>query len=167
MLNVECSWSSYLLSPALSSFLRHEARKTFRGFVSISEDFNFARFQQGDSVGYPTKTRSLMLLQTGFGEVDVPLNAAQHFVVDDVLVAQRHNRRAFRFQRFAREPFVFGGEQSQARSGTVRVGAFELADVVFVFNPQALERVGLDGIVFGNFIEPRERSLVGFQAAVA
>ena len=47
-------------------------------------------------------------LQTGFGEIDVSLDPAQDFIVDDVFVAKLQNHVAFQLEGFGGEAFVFG-----------------------------------------------------------
>ncbi len=59
---------------------------------------------------------SLMMLQPRLGQINVPLDAAQHFIGDGVFVAELQNRPAFHLQRFVREAFKFGGKKSERRS---------------------------------------------------
>jgi hypothetical protein len=39
--------------------------------------------------------------------------------------------------------------------------------MVFIFGAQSLQRVGLRGFAFADFVEPGERSLIGFEPGFA
>ena len=108
-----------------------------------------------------------MMAQAGFGEIDVALNAAQDLVADHVLVAKVNDRPALGQKGFVLEPLEFRGEEAKRSAGTLRFSAFHLPDVVLVFNAQALERIGLGGIAFGDFIETGEGIPVGFKPSLA
>ena len=105
--------------------------------------------------------------QPRFGEINVLLDAAQDFVVDHVFISQLQDRVAFLLQAFAREAFVFGGEQTKASCGAVAFGGFQLADAVFVFDAQAFQGVGFGGIFFRNFAEAIQRRFVGGEPGFA
>lgn len=66
---------------------------------------------------------SLMMLQPGLCQINVPLDAAQDFIVDHVLVAQFKNRPAFLQERFVRQALVFGRKAAERRARTFRLGA--------------------------------------------
>ena len=94
-----------------------------------------------------------MLSQTGFSQINVPLDAAQDFIADGIFIAELKNGFALHLKRFVREAFVFGGKKAERRAGALTFCAFHLPDVVFVFNAQALQCVGFGGIAFGDFIQ--------------
>ena len=98
-----------------------------------------------------------MALEPGLGEVDVALDAAQDLVIDDILVAQLDDGDAFDSQSLERESLEFGGEESEGSSGTLGLGALELANVVLVFDTQSLEGLGFRGtpaFIVGKFRVP-------------
>src|SRR5439155_2188887 len=57
------------------------------------------------------RMRLLMLPQSCFRQINVPLDVAQDFVVDDAIVAELKNSPTFHPERFVREMFVFGRKQ--------------------------------------------------------
>src|SRR5438477_13156932 len=77
------------------------------------------------------RMRLLMLPQSCFRQINVPLDAAQDFVVDDALVAELKNSPTFHPERFVRKMLVFGREQP-ARAVGIFI-RFQLAEAVFVF----------------------------------
>ena len=93
-----------------------------------------------------------MMLQPRFGEIDIQLDTAQDFIADDVLVAKLKNCPALHLKRFVRKSFELGGKQSERRAGTLGFGAFHLADMIFVFDAQPLQRVGFRRVAFPHFI---------------
>ena len=70
-----------------------------------------------------------MAVQAGFSEIDVALDATEDFIADHALVAEVDDGPAFLVER--------------------RVGQ------AFVFDAEALQRVGFCRIAFGGFIEAR------------
>ena len=93
-----------------------------------------------------------MLPQSGFRQIDIPLDAAQDFIADYALIAKLENRPAFLQESFVRQAFIFGRKEPEGRSGALRFGAFYLADVVFIFDAQALQSIGLCGVTFCDLI---------------
>ena len=90
-----------------------------------------------------------MLLQPRFGEVDVPLHAAQDVVVDNAVVAEVQNDLPFNLEGLVGQRFVLFGEEAGGFAGaTVRV-RFQLADAIVVFNPEAVEGFLLGASRFG------------------
>ena len=107
------------------------------------------------------------MLQPDFGQVNVPLDAAQDFVADDTFVAELDDGPAFLIERDVRKAFVFGGKKAERGVGALRFDRFQLADVVFVFDAEAFQGVGLFRNVFENFFQFCQRGLVGLEAGDA
>ena len=57
-------------------------------------------------------------------------------------------RPTFLIERDEREAFVFGGKKTKWGVGPFRFDRFQLTDMVFIFNAQALQGVGLFRDVF-------------------
>jgi hypothetical protein len=60
-----------------------------------------------------------MFQQSYFGQVNIPLDAAQGFVADHVLVAELNDLPAFLFECNPGETFVFRGEKPEPGAGTL------------------------------------------------
>ena len=73
--------------------------------------------------------------------IEVVLDAAQNFVIDDILIAQLNNRPALHIERVLLQSLVGGREQS-IRAISARTRAyFQLPDAVVVFSTKSLHDV--------------------------
>jgi len=70
------------------------------------------------------------MAQTCFRQVDVPLDTAQDFIINDALVAQLQNDFPFHFKCVARKLFVLRGEKAVSGFALFSSGDFRLADTV-------------------------------------
>src|SRR5436190_1510582 len=104
--------------------------------------------------------------QAGFGEIDIVLDAAEDFVVDDALIAQLQDRATLNSQRITRKLLIFCGEQA-ARFFVARFADFQLPDAVVVLDSQALEMCFGNISRGSNFFQTCEGGLIGAEAGFA
>jgi len=99
-------------------------------------------------------------MQPRFGMIEVELDAAQNFVIDDILIAQLDDRPAFHVESVLLQTLVGGrGQPIRAISGDARAN-FQLANPVVVFSTEPLHellRVAID------FRKVSQRCFIGFQ----
>ena len=63
-----------------------------------------------------------MAQKARLSEIDITLDAAQHFITDDIFVAELDDRVAFFIERQLRKPFILEGELTQPGAGAFRLG---------------------------------------------
>src|SRR5690349_22664595 len=106
-----------------------------------------------------------LALELPFDEVEVALNAAEHSVVDHAFVAQAYNSASLHLQRFLQQQVVRTPVMLRRRCVTPIPKDLELPDAVLILGAQAFQSWLVCGVI--EFVEPRQRGLIRFQARLA
>jgi len=100
-------------------------------------------------------------MQPCFGMINVALNAAQNFVIDDIFIAQLNNRPAFDIECVLLQALV-GGRDQPLRTITASPGVyFQLPDPVVVFSAESLHDVRRELAI--DFRKVSQRCFIRFQ----
>ena len=144
----------FLKGPAVNSLTGFTEFQNFRIFSEwrvggrfVAEGLH-ARFQEVSFGNCSMCAASLPVLEAGFGEIDVALDAAEDFIADDVFIAQVDDGLALVQECGEREALVLGGEAAQRGAGSGGGGAFHLADVILVFEAEAPQGIRPGGDFF-------------------
>src|SRR5262245_7301690 len=99
--------------------------------------------------------------QARLGEIDIALDIAEHFVIDDVLIPQDEDRLSFCLKCFIGKSIIGGGKNAQGFIAVIWIVGLELPETVFVLNAKPSQTFEIGGIeFFFQVAKSVERSLI-------